>query len=57
MACRNKLKEEEINDHIEIDHEGSQSPKNWALEITALIDREGGCDVGIPSPQSPSLQP
>ena len=45
MACRNKLKEEEINDHIEIDHEGIQSPKNWALEITALIDREGGCDV------------
>ena len=45
MACRNKLKEEEINDHIEIDHEGIQSPKNWALEITALIDRERGCDV------------
>ena len=45
MACRNKLKEKEIIDYIEIGHEGIQSHKHWALEITGLIDREGGCDV------------
>lgn len=28
-----KQTKEEINDHIEIDHEGIQSPKNWALEL------------------------
>lgn len=45
MACRNKLKEEEMIDCIEIGHEGIQSQNHQALEITALIDREGGCDV------------